>query len=202
MADQNQTLRDDIAFVRELAEAGRDRPMLGGQILVVCGLIYGVASFAVWVMIAVMNRPAGESWIPWAISSALWLMVLIPMVRRTRRRSAGPQEIAGQAWASVGYAIFAIAVSLVVVGERLHIPLIMAMFPSVLMALYGAAWSVAATAFRKRWMHAVAIASFVMAPVNGWFATSPAIYLVYAVSLIGLLTLPGLYVVRQARQAA
>lgn len=202
MSDHNQTIRDDIAFVRQLAEAGRDRPMLGGQILVVCGLIYGVASIVVWYMLAVLQRPAGETWLPWGVSSVIWLAALIPMVRRTRRDGVGAQEIAGQAWASVGYAIFAIAISLVVVGERLNIPLIMAMFPSVLMALYGAAWSVAATAFRKRWMHLVAIASFVMAPVNGWFATSEAIYLVYAISLFGLLTVPGAYVVSQARRAA
>lgn len=202
MTDQNQSLREDIAFVRQMAEAGQNRPMLGGQILVVCGAIYGLASLVVWYMLAVMGRPAGESWIPWAVSSILWLMALIPMVRSTRRDGAGPQQIAGQAWASVGYAIFAIALSLVVVSERLHIPLIMGIFPSVLMALYGAAWSIAATAFQKRWMHLVAIASFVMAPVNGWFANSPTIYLVYAFSLLGLLTVPGLYVVRQSRAAA
>lgn len=202
MTEQNQSLREDIAFVRQLAEAGRDRPMLGGQILAMCGVVFGSASLAVWYMSAVLGMPSSTAMIPWLVAFVVWLALLIPMVRRARRGENGLQETVGAAWAGVGYAIFAIAVSLILIGQRLGVPHLMAAFPSVLMALYGAAWSVAATAFRKRWMHVVAIASFVMAPVNGWFATSMTIYLVYAISLFALLTVPGLHLIRQARKAA
>ena len=41
MTDQNQAMRDDIAFMRTLAEAGREGPLNGGSILVAAGLIFG-----------------------------------------------------------------------------------------------------------------------------------------------------------------
>jgi hypothetical protein len=202
MTEQNQSLREDIAFVRQMAEAGRDKPMVGGQILAACGLIFGAASLAVWVMAEVLRMPTSNAMLSWLVSGVVWVVVLIPMIRRTRRETGGLQGTVGAAWAGVGYAVFAMFVSLIVIGQRLEVPYLMVAFPSVLMALYGAAWSVAATAFRKRWMHLVAIASFVMAPVNGWFAGSMTIYLVYAISLFGLLTAPGLYLIRQARRGA
>lgn len=202
MTDHNQSLREVIAFVRQMADAGRNRPMLGGQILVACGLIFSVASFAVWYMLAVLKMGATHSAIPWAVAFLVWLAVFIPMVRRTRSEAPNAQETAGAAWSGVGYAIFTIAISFFVIGYQLNLPNLMVAFPSVLMALYGAAWSVAATAFRKRWMHIVAIASFIMAPVNGWFVAGPTIYLVYGFSLLALLAAPGLYLVQQARRAA
>jgi hypothetical protein len=202
MSDQNQTLREDIAFVRQLAEAGRDRPMLGGQILVAAGLIFGIASFAVWIMMAVLEMSASSVNAPWAVSFVVWMITLFVMLRGLRAQGTGAQETSGAAWAGVGYAIFAIAVSFGVVAYRLNLPHIMWAFPSVLMALYGAAWAVAAAAFRKGWMNGMAIASFVMAPVNGWFAGDPTIYLVYAFSLFALLIAPGLYLIQQARRAA
>lgn len=202
MSEQNQSLREDIAFIRQMAEAGRDRPMLGGQILVAAGLVWGAASFSVWCMTSVLRMSAGSANIAWAIGFVVWMVTLFVMVRRVRAQVSGPQETSGAAWAGVGYAIFAIAVSLGVIGWRLNLPSVLWAIPSVLLALYGAAWSVAATAFRKPWMHVMAIASFVMAPVNGWFAGDPAIWLIYAISLVGLLTAPGLYLIREARRAA
>ena len=41
MTDQNQAIRDDIAFMRALAEEGRQTPLLGGSVLVAVGLIFG-----------------------------------------------------------------------------------------------------------------------------------------------------------------
>ena len=202
MTEQNQSLREDIAFVRQLAEAGRDRPMLGGQILAAAGVVWGMASFSVWYMTSVLRMGPGSANVVWAISFAVWMVTLFVMVRRIRTQCGGPQETSGAAWAGVGYAIFAIAISLGVIAWRLNLPNILWAFPSVLLALYGAAWSVAATAFRKPWMHMMAIASFVMAPVNGWFAGDPVIWLVYAISLVGLLTAPGVYLISEARRAA
>ena len=202
MTEQNRSLREDIAFIRQMAEAGRDRPMLGGQILAAAGLIFGIASLAVWIMLAVLRLPWSSVNIPWAISFVVWMVTLFVMLRRVRAEGSGPQETSGAAWAGVGYAIFAIAVSFGVIGWRLNMPDVMWAAPSVLIALYGAAWSVAATAFRKRWMHLMAIASFVLAPVNAWFAGDTVIYLVYAISLFGLLTAPGFYLIHQVRRAA
>jgi len=44
MTDQNQAIRGDIAFMRALAEDGREGPMVGGSILVLFGVVYAGAS--------------------------------------------------------------------------------------------------------------------------------------------------------------
>ena len=44
------TLKDDIAYMRGLAEEGRKGPVLGASILFVSGLIYSVAAAASWLI--------------------------------------------------------------------------------------------------------------------------------------------------------
>ena len=48
MSDQANGLREDVAFLRSMAEQGRRGPLLGGIFLAAAGLIYGAASFMDW----------------------------------------------------------------------------------------------------------------------------------------------------------
>ena len=48
MTSHKQTLGEDIAFMRALAEEGRSRPLIGGSILLGSGVLYGTASLLVW----------------------------------------------------------------------------------------------------------------------------------------------------------
>lgn len=201
MTDQNQSLRDDIAFLRGLAEAGRDRPMMGGSILAATGLIYGGASLAVWLgQTENALRPLGVS-IIWLGALALQVIVLVVLLRRMPRTGAGGQATAGMAWSYLGAAILMMGVSVTIVGYRLALPNLMLVFPSVLMALYGAGWFIAAFATRQAWLKIVGYAAFAMSLVNAWFVDGPVIWLVYGVSLLGLLTVPGVILMRQSRKA-
>lgn len=201
MTDQNQTLREDIAFMRGLAEAGLDRPMLGGAILFACGLIFGAASLVVWWLAAVAGMDGWMYSAVWGSSFVIYMATLAVLLRRMPRTAAPNQAAAGAAWSGVGWAIFFIGVSFGVLSWRLRIPDLMLAFPSVLMALYGAAWFTASVAFRQRWMMLVGAASFVMAPVTAWLATGHAVWLVYGLSLLALLSAPGLHLMRQGRRA-
>lgn len=42
--DQVQSVHDDIAYMKALAQEGRQAPLLGGSILIAAGLIFGLAS--------------------------------------------------------------------------------------------------------------------------------------------------------------
>lgn len=201
MTDQ-QNLGDDIAFMRGLAEAGREAPMLGGSILVAAGLVFGTASFTVWALL----RAGFYGWmhpIVWGAAGGVFLLCLFALRGTTKSGAGGSAQAMGVAWSGVGWAIFAIVTSLMLFSARLGDWTVMSAMPSIILALYGSAWFVAACLRRAAWLHAVAFGSFAMALVNGWYAADGAVvYLIYGVSLLALLAVPGLVLMRQARAAA
>lgn len=201
MTDQNQSLRDDIAFLRDMAESGRDRPMIGGSILLAAGLIFGVASLTVW---AFAVRGVDDGWMynaVWGASFVLYMAVLFWLLRTLPKSAGALQAATGVAWSAIGAATFFIGLSLGLMAWRLDMPSLILAFPSVLLALYGACWMVGAILLRTSWMRLVAGSAFAMAIVNAWFADGHAIWLIYGLSLLALLAAPGFVLMRQGRKA-
>jgi hypothetical protein len=202
MTDQNQTVREDIAFLRGLAEAGRDRPMLGGAILAACGFIFGGASLAVW-RLATYGMAGAMYPTVWGVAFLLYLAFLVPLLRRIPRTANGAQTAAGIAWSGSGWACFVIVCCLMTMSVRTQNWLIMSALPSIFLALYGSVWLLAANLWRKPWLYLTAVGSFAAALLSGWFASEgQTVWLVYGLSLVALLALPGLYLMRQSRTAA
>ena len=52
MSEHIDTLKDDIAFMRALAQEGRRAPLLGGALLLAAGLLFSAASLVSWAMSA------------------------------------------------------------------------------------------------------------------------------------------------------
>lgn len=201
MSDQNQTLRDDIAFLRGMAEAGRDRPMVGGSILAAAGSIFGVASLLVWWFTAVRSSP---DWIISAVFIPAFVVFMATLIflLRTLPKSAGSMQAAtGVAWSGVGWAIFVINIALWIAAYRLNQPGLMFIFPAILLSLYGATWLVAAILLRQRWMHVLGYGAFGMALASAWVVGQPVMWLVFGVSLLALLAGPGVVLARQSRKA-
>jgi hypothetical protein len=98
---------------------------------------------------------------------------------------------------AVGMSIFAMGMSYAAAGWRLQSEDVMVTFPSVIFALYGAGWAVAAAMTGKKWLWWIAIGSWAMAPVLGFFAGQAEQYLAYAAALILLTFLPGVALARQ-----
>jgi hypothetical protein len=203
MTNTDQTLRDDIAFMRNLAEAGRERPMLGGAILLACGLIFGLASLAVWYLATYQGMGGTMYPTVWGVALVLYVATLVPLLRAIPRTANAAQTAAGMAWSAAGWACFVIAVSLMVVATRLNSWIVMWALPSVFLALYGAIWLLAANLWRKGWIYLVSIGAFAAALACAWFASAgDAVWLIYGVSLILVLSVPGFAMMRQARESA
>ena len=201
MTDQNQTIRADIAFMRQLAEEGRHSPITDGSFLLAAGLIFGAASLVQW---WASTRGVGGWFVAglWFGAVALFMVCLF-ILRRSAPRKGGTAGASGLAWSGAGCAIVTIAMSLMALGAHSHDWTAMAAMPSIVLAIYGGAWFVAAALSRTGWLYAVACGSFVMALVIGWFAAAGAtVLLIYAASLFGLLALPGLVLMLRARRAA
>lgn len=196
-----QDLKDDIAFMRALAQEGSSAPLLGGSILVAAGLIFGGASIVHWTVITGILAVS-----PWAFP-IIWLgalitfLVTLALLNRRMKGKPGAgspgNRASGTAWASVGWTIFAISLSLIIIGIRARSEIPMLVFPSLILGLYGMGWSVAAAMARKRWLWMTAIGAYAAALLVAWFAIEPAVYLVYGAALLLLASLPGYILMRQ-----
>jgi len=201
MTDQD-AIRDDIAFMRGLAEAGRDGPMRGGAILLAAGSIFGIASLAVYWLSVIQGASGWMYWAVWGVAGIIFLGAFVPLVRGVPRTGSTRQIVAGMAWTGMGWASSAIWFSLMVMSLRTRDSHVMLALLPVYMSLYGGAWFVAALAWRKAWMWLTAFAACAAALTGAWFAADgPIVWLIYGVSLMAVLALPGLHLMRQSRAA-
>jgi hypothetical protein len=203
MADQMQAVRDDIAFMRALAQEGRTAPLLGGSIMVAAGLIFGGASFGNWLGFDLRLITDANWWInplSWVAATAIFYATCSILTGRLRAK-AGARSPGNRAtrlaWAAVGWAIVLIAVCASILTWRTHDGGAFALFPSTIFALYGAAWTVSAGFSGKRWLWATALGCFAAAVVMAWLLPALVSLLAFSILLV-LLTVPqGLMMMRQ-----
>ena len=200
--EQMQNVRDDIAFMRALAAEGQRTPLLGGAILVAAGVIFGLASLAYWAMLEGVLR-LDENWgsmIIWMGALAVFLVALTILNMRVGRKPGArspANRASGTAWMAVGFSIFAMGVSYAVAAVQLRSEEVMATFPSVIFALYGAGWAVAAAMTGKRWLWAIAFGSWLMAPILAWLSGLTLQFILYAAALFLLMAAPGFALMRE-----
>lgn len=201
MTDQN-ALRDDIAFLRVLAEEGRQVPFVGGPILLAAGLCFGSASLAIWVNLSFDLIVSSWSFmVPWVVGLLVFLAFLV-IAKRRQGALAGPSRAIGVAWSAAGWSILFVGLSLAVMAVRGRDAYVANAFLPFILSIYGSAWFVAAALTRARWLFGVAFGAFAFALVTAWFASQGvAIYLVYALGLYALVAAPGWALMRQARAA-
>jgi len=202
MTDQMQTLREDVAFLRGLAEEGRRTPLYGGDILVAAGAAFGAASLLNYAAARDLVSAEFANW-SWIAATLLFGITLVCSIRRSKRElgARGANAVTDAAWTGVGFAIFAIFGGFVLASARTGEWVIMSMFSPVILALYGAAWSVAGAVTGKAWIKAVAGGSLLLAIAVAGLTGEPEQPLAYAAALVLVALAPGLVLMRQARAA-
>lgn len=200
-----QTLKDDLAFLRTMAESGRESAPQGGAILATAGFTFGVAALVHWAADAdLIPLSLQQIWIFWALAAAIFYAVLFVTLRAIKRQGEGgaAARLAGAAWAALGGAAFTLLAACIAASWTTRSPLVWAVTPSVFLALYGSGWIIASVASGKRWMAGVGYASFSAAVFAAFLVTSPLLWLAYGASLIALMGVPGLLLARRDRAAA
>ncbi len=199
--DQIQSVRDDIAFMRALAEEGTQVPLLGGGMSLAAGLIFAAASVAHWAIVQdVLQVPEWTLMIVWIGAGAIFGVVCNRLAKRSNAQpgaSASVNRATGSAWSAVGFAIFTMFLALFAMAWVTRNAAIFNVFPVLILALYGAAWTVAADLSGKVWIRIVALGSFAAAVAMGLLATSSYLMLAYAAALLLLAAVPGFILLRQ-----
>ena len=201
MSRSEQSIRDDAAFLRALAQGGAEGSAKDGAILLAVGLIFGLVSLQYWVLESgLFGTPrALLPWI-WLDGVVPFLIVLALISRKFRGQAPGAASRAvSAAWSGVGAAHIIAAIALAVGGLRLGLPLLASWaFPVVLFTMYGAAWSVAFATRRRRAFALNAAGSYLAALLCGVVMGRAEEWLVLAGGLFLLVAAPGAIMLRAA----
>lgn len=199
--NQHTTARDDIAYMRAMAQEGRQAPLLNGPIMVAAGLIFGVANLVQWAIVSdfVVVAPIVMLWV-WLTAGAAFSAALVFLTRRASRKpgygSTGNKAV-GAAWSALGFGIFVMWLSLMAVGFASGNWDMMWAMPSIVATTYGTAWIISAAFSSQRWMTLVGLISYAGAIACGALIGNPAIYLVFSVLMVLTGLIPGLALTRQ-----
>jgi hypothetical protein len=198
--DMQRTIRDDLAFMRALAQEGRGAPLLGGAVLATAGAVFGTAALAHWAVTADVLR-VSPAWLAgiWTVAMLLFYGALFAMRRgvaaRPGAQSPGNRAF-GAVWAGLGGALFVVFFAFAAASIRNDTALPMNLFAVVVMAMYGTGWFVANVMSGRRWLFWVGLASLSAAFALGLMAGEEAQFLAYAAALFALVMLPGLVLMR------
>jgi hypothetical protein len=205
MSDQANGLREDVAFMRSMAEQGRRGPLLGGIFLAAAGLIYGTASFLHWGIqtgrLPFAPASTDNIWIGASLLFAVVWVVLFTQLRRGGPTVVGAAQFAfGAAWIGSGIGILVMLAAVGIASARLHDPSLMNINAFTTFAFYGAAWSVCGALARQRWMYLIAAAAFVLAPALALVSGTANELLVLGAGLLATLFAPGIRLMLQTRR--
>jgi hypothetical protein len=198
MTDETSSLKDDISFLRSLAEAGRRGPLnIGGAFLAAAGAIYGAAPLLNWVLIM-----RGEA-TPTAVAAVYWGAVVVFAVAflcigiafRTHKPAATSTSgrAFGIAWWSAALGILASTTATAILASRMHDSALFLANATGGIAFYGAAWLVSSALTRRTWMQFIAIASYLCAIGFAFLPFGPSSLLVFSASVVLLTFVPGVY---------
>lgn len=195
-----QAVREDIAFMKAMAQEGRRAPLLTGRYLLGAGIIYAGASVAAWA-IATRLLAVSPWWLAgvWVIAGAIYMPFVLVWNRQVRSKpgaSAVSNRATAVIWRALGAFSAAVFLAAIAAAWRLHSGLVFAIFPALILAFYGAAWLLSAHLSGLKWLRLVAGGCFLAAAVSGLLIDQVDLYLLFAAALLLLVALPGWLLMR------
>lgn len=205
MTGSNEDLASELAYVRSLAEEGRDAPLIGGRYYVIWGGLMGLAGLVSYLHeIGVLGAGLLGGALPWlAAGAAGWALsfTLGPSSARKPGAMTLGNKTAMSAWLGVGVfmtVFFGTALFLYAgaapADSRPHY-IFLLMFP-VAFGLYGVAFMATATASRLAWLNIFSALSWTFSVICLFLAGSVHQLLAGAVGTFICAALPGVLLMR------
>ncbi|CEF41534.1 hypothetical protein predicted by Glimmer/Critica [Acetobacter senegalensis] len=205
MTQQTHILQQDISFLRALAEAGQRTPFTFGPFLLAGGLVFGVASVIAWAASRHLLGLEPDA-IIWIYGIAMCVHGVCVFILARKANLTGASSFTNQAmarvWQSIGWCILTVFLAALLIMWRCQTTLVWALFPSLILGLYGTGWLVAALISGQKWLQFVAGSSFVGALLSALFINSPYLFLLYGSLLVLLLAVPGGVLMRKQNAVA
>ena len=202
MNDEIENAREDLAFMRALAQ-GPDKPnRLMGQALFAAGLIYGFQTLVQWAAEIGVIPLAGLAYGGLIVACNLVFFAVLGLVI-LRENAPSSQNVTRRAYEAAfqaaGLANLCIVIVFGVASYRSGSGEIWYFYCPLVFAMQGGAWFVFFRLRKRAWLGAVAVGWFVSAIVLGLTTHSATYILVASISLFALLAAPGWIMMRLAR---
>ena len=198
-------MASDLAYVRSLAEEGRDAPLVGGAYYVIWGGVMGAASLLSYLTLTgVISLGMPGMFGPWIAAGVIGWVASMTLARRSGRKPGSltlGNRTAAATWFAVGVFMTAFWVALIFVHDdftAFGVPpyfLFTMMFP-IAFGVYGVAFYASAVAARARWLKIFAFLSWGFSIASLFVAGSAYQFLLGAAGCIACAALPGWLVMR------
>jgi hypothetical protein len=195
---------DDLAFMRALVAAGADSQKTFGEIYAAGGFCYGAQMLLHGGQaLGLLPTSAAPSLVIGFGPTVVFLAILIWILgRQTPQVPSAVNRAIGAVFGAVGLANLAMVVIIGSVAWRLHSNTVWLIYPCVVMVLQGMAWLVAFMLRRRSWMGVVALGWFLVGiGMAAAIQTMGAYIVVAGIGMVAFMLIPGLLMIRQARQA-
>lgn len=195
MSNQD-TLRDDISYLRKLAESGHRGQILGGMFLVMAGMVFGLASIISFAVrhfgLAIPGYSEARLWIgAGLVFLVLWFVLFQQIRRRGTLGNTGVNAMFGVIWAAMGAGVMTAFFSTLLVEQVLHAPVVLNAYVPVIYAFYGTAWIASAALAKRRWMYVAGLGALAFAFVMAMLSEKDWQSFAMGVGLFLLLVAPG-----------
>lgn len=199
MSQTDNTWERDVAYLKGLAEAGRQAPLQTGPYLVAGGSWFGAASGVLALaQLGVLGLPESAIWWIWILAAAGFMATLAGLIRRDRSRGEpGHNRVINAAWSGAGIGIFTFWAAATLMAMQLGSGVIMNAMTLMVLVIYGVMWWITGALTGAVWMRTIAFLSFAATvPVAVAVGTSFT-WLAYTAALVTSVLLPGVYLIRR-----
>jgi hypothetical protein len=195
-------LADDLAYVRTIAEEGRQAPLLGGSFFIFWGVLNAVAWSAQWALLhgLLFQNPTWHFAVLWAgygVIAGIGMAALGGRVRTLPGRSSVGNRVEAAAWTGAGIGIGATALGAIgrmaMTGDTLAVDVI----APAAFVLFGAALMITGMISKERWLSAYATLSYCLGLLFWLFLSADWFYLAAAGGATVTLLAPGLILLRK-----
>ena len=190
----------DLSYLRSLAAAGQDAPLMAGPYLVAGGGWFAAASIVQWFPVRdLLGLSPQQAVLAWLVAGAGFAVHLAVLLRRDRGRVENTSNRAINAvWSGIGFAILAFWLGIALMSWRRGDAFLMNAISLQVLSLYAVGWVVAAAMTGQRWMRVNALIALAAVPVLGLLVGTGHEYSVYAIALVLTAVRPGHRLMRAA----
>jgi hypothetical protein len=198
MTDALREARDDLAFLREVAEDRGPLPSHLGAHLFWPGLLYGLNVIYSWAGLTGF-APWPADWYAWAYMPAtiVYIPICLWLTLRSRQQHWGPgARIFAAAWSGVSIMVFTIVGIMIAASIKSGINYA-AVWPPIVLALYAGAWLALGIVLRRLWAILVAIGCSLTAILIATLTGAPEAWLVMGIGMLLFMAAPGAVMMRK-----
>lgn len=203
MDTQQQSLHQELAYLRSLAESGKSAPLQLGPYLVAGGGWFAAASLLLALaQLGVLPLTDAHIGTVFVLATAGFAITLAVLIRRDRRQpEQGRNRIINAAWSGAGFTIFAFWIAVTLLAVRGDNGAVMQTMSLAVLGVYGLVWWITSVVAEAEWMRRITWLSFASMLVVAWCATTSFGWLAYTLALVLSALVPGIWILRSAARS-